>query len=315
MHTPSRRTGRLRPTWLAVLGLVVLFPAGIAMLRLPDPAADLIIREDGIAETVGAACLLGASVLAVLTLRRVRAAGGGRLLLWSYAALALFLFVAAGEEISWGQRLLGIETPDAIAEINAQGEINLHNLYGDENGQNVTSKIYRLFWIGFGVVLPVLALWGPAGRLLRRYLPVPPIWVAALFVYQQLLWKPTQALWSTDPGAWGGTYRGRIGEPRFTVDTVDQIGPSGASGPAGLSEVMEAIVQVVLLAALVALFLAARRSAQTSGGPTGHDDPERTSPIPAPRGRHRPSHGGHDRSRAATVYGGADNAEVRDVTR
>ncbi len=44
----------------------------------------------------------------------------------------LFLFIAlffiAGEEISWGQRILGIETPDAIKEINYQDELTLHNL-------------------------------------------------------------------------------------------------------------------------------------------------------------------------------------------
>jgi hypothetical protein len=38
----------------------------------------------------------------------------------------LFMGVA-GEEISWGQRLLGIETPEKIAAVNTQGEITLHN--------------------------------------------------------------------------------------------------------------------------------------------------------------------------------------------
>ncbi len=41
------------------------------------------------------------------------------------AAVAFFL--VAGEEISWGQRLLGLETPAVIADQNRQGEINLHN--------------------------------------------------------------------------------------------------------------------------------------------------------------------------------------------
>jgi hypothetical protein len=46
-----------------------------------------------------------------------------------------FLFLSAGlvfvafEEISWGQRLLGIETPETIAEINAQEELTIHNLH------------------------------------------------------------------------------------------------------------------------------------------------------------------------------------------
>jgi hypothetical protein len=32
------------------------------------------------------------------------------------------------EEISWGQRILGIETPESIAKINHQSELNFHNI-------------------------------------------------------------------------------------------------------------------------------------------------------------------------------------------
>ncbi len=39
----------------------------------------------------------------------------------------LFAFVA-GEEISWGQRLFGFETPDALRAINTQNEFNIHNI-------------------------------------------------------------------------------------------------------------------------------------------------------------------------------------------
>ena len=41
--------------------------------------------------------------------------------------LLLSIFVA-GEEISWGQRLLGIETPVFLEEVNVQGELTVHNL-------------------------------------------------------------------------------------------------------------------------------------------------------------------------------------------
>ena len=34
----------------------------------------------------------------------------------------------AGEEISWGQRLLGLETPELLKRINIQQEITVHNL-------------------------------------------------------------------------------------------------------------------------------------------------------------------------------------------
>lgn len=45
-----------------------------------------------------------------------------------FSILFLGLFFTAGEEISWGQRILGIETSENIASKNTQGEITFHNL-------------------------------------------------------------------------------------------------------------------------------------------------------------------------------------------
>jgi hypothetical protein len=42
------------------------------------------------------------------------------------AAIASFL--CAGEELSWGQHLIGYATPLKVAAVNIQGEVNLHNL-------------------------------------------------------------------------------------------------------------------------------------------------------------------------------------------
>ena len=59
-----------------------------------------------------------------------------------------FLF-GAGEEISWGQRLLGIESPEFFETYKAQGETNLHNtIIGD-------TKINKLV---FGKGLAILML-------------------------------------------------------------------------------------------------------------------------------------------------------------
>lgn len=42
--------------------------------------------------------------------------------------LLLFMFFVGMEEISWGQRIIGIETTDFFMEHNHQREFNLHNL-------------------------------------------------------------------------------------------------------------------------------------------------------------------------------------------
>ncbi len=45
-----------------------------------------------------------------------------------YALFSAGLFFVAMEEVSWGQWLIGFETPSAIKLINKQGELNLHNV-------------------------------------------------------------------------------------------------------------------------------------------------------------------------------------------
>jgi uncharacterized BrkB/YihY/UPF0761 family membrane protein len=42
--------------------------------------------------------------------------------------LAMMLFFVAGEEISWGQRIFGIKSPEFFVEENSQHEMNFHNL-------------------------------------------------------------------------------------------------------------------------------------------------------------------------------------------
>ncbi len=45
-----------------------------------------------------------------------------------YLFLALSFFFVSGEEISWGQRLLGFETPESIEKRNFQDELTFHNI-------------------------------------------------------------------------------------------------------------------------------------------------------------------------------------------
>jgi hypothetical protein len=47
-----------------------------------------------------------------------------------YLIVAVGLFCIGMEEISWGQRLFGIETPEFFKEHNIQGELTIHNLGG-----------------------------------------------------------------------------------------------------------------------------------------------------------------------------------------
>ena len=47
---------------------------------------------------------------------------------WLYLIFACAFIWAAGEEISWGQRLFGFETPEFLRTVNTQNEFNIHNI-------------------------------------------------------------------------------------------------------------------------------------------------------------------------------------------
>lgn len=89
------------------------------------------VQEDSTAEWLTAGFYLLAVPFALfLAWRFFRAGQGVHALL--VAVLAGAMFFVGMEEISWGQRVLGIETPRALAEINLQEEANLHNLAAPE---------------------------------------------------------------------------------------------------------------------------------------------------------------------------------------
>lgn len=84
-------------------------------------------REDGLVEYATAIFLLVASAILVMNAAALRSRGM-RLAVICTAFYALLFFFAAGEEISWGQRIFGWETGETFKEINKQQETNLHNL-------------------------------------------------------------------------------------------------------------------------------------------------------------------------------------------
>jgi CDP-diglyceride synthetase len=69
--------------------------------------------------------------------------------------LGLLFIFGAGEEISWGQRIFGIESPEFFMKYNKQQETNIHNLMlGDFS---VNKRIFGLF-LGICVAVYVLIL-------------------------------------------------------------------------------------------------------------------------------------------------------------
>jgi len=119
----------VREAWatLAHLAFVAMFVAATVRIGKRDwNFFVFLVVEDGAIESLTAAFLLLTAATThhlALGYRRFGRRGLATAL-WLGAAA---FFVAGMEEISWGQRLFGIETPVAIAENNMQGELNLHN--------------------------------------------------------------------------------------------------------------------------------------------------------------------------------------------
>ena len=111
------------------------------------------------------------------------------------------------EEISWGQRYLNVETPAWLARWNLQGDINIHNTWIFERADPASpyepgivsdsfvdamldgDRLFNMFWLGFGVVLPLLNRYSKHCRVFFSTInmPVLPIAFAFLFLLNYVL--------------------------------------------------------------------------------------------------------------------------------
>jgi hypothetical protein len=157
----DRRLGRTAPRYnlsLAAVWATALVPVAwwlwsiwvafnrqVFFMRITD--------EDGWME-YGQVLLLILGCLVAGKLARSLWKDGRRAWALGYIVLTLALFWAAGEEISWGQRLLNLPTPAWFAAHNVQQEINLHNLgKTDDRLSSLTNAAVSL------IVFASAALW------------------------------------------------------------------------------------------------------------------------------------------------------------
>lgn len=114
------------------------------------------VQEDGLVEWLTVLGLMLGCIVCIgrfINLRKFKSAW----FLFVTASLAFLLFFAAGEEISWGQRIFGIKSSEFFAEKNSQGETNLHNLVVD--GVKINKIIFSIGLVSaMGIYLVVLPL-------------------------------------------------------------------------------------------------------------------------------------------------------------
>lgn len=117
-----------------------------------------------------------AAVVCVLAGIYQRRADGS--LPWFLFGVGVFCFVVAMEEISWGQRVFAYRPPVYFLEHNFQQELNFHNV--------IDTKLRKLavkgVMLGYGVILPLIALIPEVRRLFARLgVIAPPVALAPSF--------------------------------------------------------------------------------------------------------------------------------------
>lgn len=140
--------------------LVVALTMGLfafLVINAPDVYKQLA-QEDAWIEWLTVGFFLTAGGLFFVTAKR-----HGFVQAWIVVAAGLFCLVVAGEEISWGQRLVGFVPPEIFLESNYQQELNVHNF---------TRNLFKPKWL----VVAILSVWGVLLPMVARFaasLPLP----------------------------------------------------------------------------------------------------------------------------------------------
>lgn len=157
---------------LIVLILLIAF----AVLYLNPEFLDIYLGEDGIVEWLTVGGLLAGSLLCFNRFVAFFKTKNWWFLVVTFL-LGLLLFIAAGEEISWGQRILGIQSSEYFLKNNAQGETNIHNLV--VNGVKINKLVFSTLLIAvLGIYLVVIPIFYNTNKRVKKFMdhsgvPIP----------------------------------------------------------------------------------------------------------------------------------------------
>jgi hypothetical protein len=104
--------------------------------------------------------------------------------------LAIVFFFGFGEEISWGQRIFNVQTPEMLKQVNYQEEINIHNMKFF-TGLLHEGRLFNYFWILLCVIIPLLN-WKSAvsARFFAKInFPIVPLWLGMFFIISYFVYQ------------------------------------------------------------------------------------------------------------------------------
>lgn len=178
-------------TELIIVSLAALITfTGLILFYTDVVLFEKFIIEDGFVEWITVLGLLLAAFVCfhrAWTLRQVRPP----VFVICAALFGIVLFFGAGEEISWGQRLFDIKSPEYFQQNNAQGETNIHNLVlgGWRLNRWIFSILLSVILFSYILVVPVLYRKKEWMRRTVNYwgIPLPKTYQVVFFLVAFLL--------------------------------------------------------------------------------------------------------------------------------
>jgi hypothetical protein len=107
--------------WILTWGLAIGTIFWLILWNTNNHYAQRFVGEGHLIESAQFSFLFLAGIYFGLIVRKEPGA-----LRWFFLLATICSFFLAMEEISWGQTLFNIETPQALDAVNVQGEINIH---------------------------------------------------------------------------------------------------------------------------------------------------------------------------------------------
>jgi len=189
---PSSRTYLAEKITICLVILMLL--AGYILFYTDIDKFEAYVKEDGIVEWLTVVGLMAGCFVCLYRFVKLY-----RYRNWWFLTvvmlLAMMLFFVAGEEISWGQRIFGIKSPEFFVEENSQHEMNFHNLI--IHGVKINKLIFT-----FGLIVALSVYLVAMQLLYYRYhkikklidssgIPIPRLYqiisFILLFVFTSLL--------------------------------------------------------------------------------------------------------------------------------
>lgn len=141
---------------IALHAILTLTVVGFFLCVVFPETARILGEEDNLIEWLSFALLfLSLGMIVSIFLKGLVSLKDNRLVYLALLLFAFLLFFMGMEEISWGQRLFGLQTPETFRG-NSQNELNLHNF--------VTTEADTLYYIGICfllIIIPYLKLCFP----------------------------------------------------------------------------------------------------------------------------------------------------------